>query len=841
MAETKKSKFVVVLILYLAGLFMGALDTGIVTPARTVIQSALGVDANTGIWMITIYTLFYAASIPIMGKLADVFGRKWVYMISIFLFGTGSLFCGLSSYFGGFGMLVISRAVQAIGGGGIMPIATAEFGTSFPPEKRGMALGLVGGVYGIANVFGASVGSAIMDLFGTDHWAYIFFINVPITVIIVVLGLFTLENHKTENTSKLDFLGIATMTVMIFSLLYGLKSLDFFDFANSVKQPAVYLCLLIFALLLPVFILIERKAQDPVMNLNYFSDRNIALALVISMMSGFVMMGMIFVPQFSENVLHMETGSGGYLVIILGLFAGASAPVSGKMTDKFGAKAVLMAGFIISAMGSLFLIFITTKYSNFISVLIGLMLIGLGMGFTMGTPLNYIMLANTDDRESNSALAAMSLVRSIGTAVAPAIMVGFISHAGMAVSDNIMEVLPQEISIPKLPYYEELMKTLEEMKNDPDMADQMEGLDEMPDLSGMTTMKMDMGNSDYEMPDDLLDLMQNSDVTNIVANIKILVNRMFEEMVPDILAEIDGGINKGITGMDEGRNKLLNGVSEMQEGVDGISRGIDGMKSGIDGMTTAISQMNSAVDMLEQFGGDETSKFPNGMTLADFIPEEVKSRMGSMVDMLKGVTSRADLKEMINNISMNPMMPDTVKEPILAQLNQSKSMLDSLAAGKIPDGMTMLSFVPKKVQSKMPADTLKKLKKIKSVSQLKSMIKDMKKSKSDLVKSRNNAIASRASMQSAMAQMNEAAAEIKDTQDKMQAMRDALPGAFDEAKDQYLVSVEKEAPMIEKVFQDTLNEGFKNVYWTSFIAAVIAILLLIFYSSKKEKERMAAK
>lgn len=838
MAETKKSKFVVVLILYLAGLFMGALDTGIVTPARTVIQSALGVDANTGIWMITIYTLFYAASIPIMGKLADVFGRKWVYMISIFLFGTGSLFCGLSSYFGGFGMLVISRAVQAIGGGGIMPIATAEFGTSFPPEKRGMALGLVGGVYGIANVFGASVGSAIMDLFGTDHWAYIFFINVPITIAIVVLGLFTLENHKTENTSKLDFLGIATMTVMIFSLLYGLKSLDFFDFAKSVKQPTVYLCLLIFVLLVPVFILIERKAQDPVMNLGYFSDRNIALALAISMMSGFVMMGMIFVPQFSENVLHMETGSGGYLVIILGLFAGASAPVSGKMTDKFGAKAVLMAGFIISAMGSLFLIFITTRYSNFVSVLIGLMLIGLGMGFTMGTPLNYIMLANTDDRESNSALAAMSLVRSIGTAVAPAIMVGFISHAGMAVSDNIMEVLPQEISIPKLPYYEELMKTLDELKNDPDMANQMEGLDEMPDLSGVTTMKMDMGNSDYEMPADLLDLMQSSDVTNIVGNIKILVDCMFEEMVPNILAEIDGGINKGISGMNDGRNKLLNGVSEMQKGVDGISRGIDGMKSGIDGMTAAINQMNSAVEMLEQFGGDETTSFPNGMTLADFIPDEAKSQMSSMADMLKGVTSRAELSEMINNISM---MPDTVKGPVLEQLNQSKSMLDSLASGKIPEGMTMLSFIPKKVQSKMPADTLKKLKKIRTVGQLKSMVKDMKKSKSDLVKSRNKAIASRESMLSAMAQMEEAAAEIKDTQDKMQIMRDALPGAFDKAKEQYLVSIDEEAPMIEKVFQDTLNAGFKNVYWTSFVAAAIAILLLIFYSSRKEKERMAAK
>lgn len=100
----------------------------------------------SGIWMITVYTLAYAASVPIMGKLADRFGRKYVYITCIFLFGAGSLFCGLSGSFGGFAMLIAARAVQAIGGGGIVPIATAEFGTSFPPEKRGTALGLVGGV-----------------------------------------------------------------------------------------------------------------------------------------------------------------------------------------------------------------------------------------------------------------------------------------------------------------------------------------------------------------------------------------------------------------------------------------------------------------------------------------------------------------------------------------------------------------------------------------------------------------------------------------------------------------------------------------------------------------------
>ena len=112
--QNKRVSFILIMVVYLLGIFMGAIDTGIVTPARTVIQNFLGVGDKTGIWMITIYTLSYAASIPIMGKLADKYGRKYIYLISISLFGIGSLLCGLSQNFGSFSVLLIARAIQAI-------------------------------------------------------------------------------------------------------------------------------------------------------------------------------------------------------------------------------------------------------------------------------------------------------------------------------------------------------------------------------------------------------------------------------------------------------------------------------------------------------------------------------------------------------------------------------------------------------------------------------------------------------------------------------------------------------------------------------------------------------
>ena len=544
-SNTKKS-FVLVMILYLLGIFMGAIDTGIVTPARTVIQNNLLVDEKTGIWMITIYTLAYAASIPIMGKLADMFGRKYIYLASIFLFGLGSLFCGLAQEFNSFTVLLAARVVQAFGGGGILPVATAEFGTTFPPEKRGMALGLVGGVYGIANIFGASAGSAILDIFGSSNWQFIFYVNLPITLFILIAGFLYLPNNRNDNVKKIDIGGILILTVMILALMYGLKNIDFFDFKSTLISTSVYPFLILFVILIPFFILAEKKAEDPVMNLSYFTNSRIMITFIIAFITGIVLMGMIFVPQFAENSLKIASGSGGYFVIILGLFAGVGAPLSGKLIDKYGPKMILGLGFLISLLGSLFLIFVAADHPSMLTVNISLVLMGLGMGFTMGTPLNYMMLENTKDEESNSALAALSLVRSIGTAIAPAVMVGFLAHAGVAVQNNVMNLLPKEVSMPKLPYAQELTTEINEMKNNPMMKNVLATVD-MPDFSYLEKIEINMNSSsDYQIPDELMDKIKSSDVTTITENSKLIAGSFFAGMAPDMISNIQTGIQNGI-------------------------------------------------------------------------------------------------------------------------------------------------------------------------------------------------------------------------------------------------------------------------------------------------------
>ncbi len=606
--KNQKASFILIVIVYLLGIFMGAIDTGIVTPARTVIQNFLGVGDKTGIWMITMYTLAYAASIPIMGKMADKYGRKYIYLISIFLFGLGSLFCGLSQYFGSFTMLLVARAVQAIGGGGIVPIATAEFGTTFPKEKRGMALGLIGGVYGIANIFGSSAGSAILDIFGRNNWQFIFYVNVPITIFILIAGVLCLPNSKAEEVKKIDYFGITTLTVMILSLLYGLKNIDFFDLAGTIVNTNVYPYLIIFVVLLPLFILAEKKADDPVMNLNYFKNVRIVITLILSFISGFILMGMIFVPQFSENALKITSGNGGYFVLILGLFAGIGAPISGKLIDKYGVKLVLGFGFLVAAIGSLYIELITVNYPSLLHVVISLILVGLGVGFTMGTPLNYMMLDNTKTEEATSALATISLIRSIGTSIAPAIMVGFLSHAGMSVQDNIMALLPNEVALPELPYAQELSDKLDELKANPQMAEKLKGID-IPDFATMETIQFDMNGTgnNVELPKELIEKLQASDVTTITEDTKLLSSTMFDLMTPEIIAKIQNGLQTGVTALENSSAGMNDGITQLQaaaaaakdasqqQALQGQLAGLTGAKAEIDDTISKMITLKDAI------------------------------------------------------------------------------------------------------------------------------------------------------------------------------------------------------------------------------------------------------
>ncbi|WP_396334364.1 MFS transporter [Clostridium sp. 19966] len=436
----KNKKSALILVLFLLGIFMGAIDTGIVSPAREIIQNSFGVDKSSGTWIITLYTLVYAISMPIVSKMSDRYGHKKGYVFGIATFGLGSFLCGISNFYGNFTFMLIARGIQALGAGGIMPIANAVIGNSFPEEKRGTALGLVGMIYGVGNILGPTLGSSIIDIAGSSHWGWIFFINVPISIIILFLSR-KMEESNAKMSKPIDLIGAFTLAILIGSLMYALTNTDFFNLLTSIKSKDVYPFLIIFIVMLPIVIYIEGKAKDPILNLKYFKDFQILMILITAFIVGIGMMGMVFVPQFSENVLKLKAGSGGYLITLLALFSGIAAPVSGKLIDKKGAKFVLILGFLFNISGSLFLAFVTTKLLSFFSVMVGLALMGIGVGFTMGAPLNYLVLQTVPKEESAAGLATMSLLRSIGLAISPSILIGFVINSSKNLQGKLMEVL----------------------------------------------------------------------------------------------------------------------------------------------------------------------------------------------------------------------------------------------------------------------------------------------------------------------------------------------------------------------------------------------------------------
>jgi EmrB/QacA subfamily drug resistance transporter len=823
--QSAPKRFGALLAVYLLGIFMGAIDTGIITPARTIVQNDLKVDDTTGIWMITIYTLAYAAAIPVMGKLADRYGRKPIYLISIALFGLGSLAAGLSQDVGSFSLLLAARAVQAIGGGGIVPIATAEFGTSVPEEKRGLALGLVGGVYGVANIFGSSAGSLILDIFGDHNWQFIFYVNVPISVVIIAAGLLVLPNHRAEKVARIDLLGIAVVVAMVTSLLYGLRNIDYFDLGNSLREVDVYPFLLAFGVLLPVLILVERRAEDPVLNLAYFTRRPILVTLLLSFMSGVILMGVVFVPQFAENALRIPTGSGGYFVIVLGLASGIGAPVSGQLTDRFGPQLVVGTGFGVSVVAALSGAFWAIPAPSWASVLTTLALMGLGLGFVVGSPINYMMLSQTPPEESNSALATLSLIRSIGTTIAPAFLVGFLAHAGTQLADNLTAQLPHQVSAPALPYAAELQAKFTQLKSDPQLKDKLKNV-EFPDLNSQTTINIDTtSNSGATLAPDLVELLKTADVTTIVQRSKVVAERQFATQTPSVIADITNGVNTGLdslattqTDLAKAEEKLTKAISGISSGIDGMTKAATGMRSGIAGMTKAINGMDAGL-----------AGMTKGVEGAGQGVSALQAQIDQTTAQLRTVqTELADLNAQLSALDPTdpqfPVLQASLQGQIAAKTGQIAGYQGQLvglqaAVDQASGKLSNLKQQRATLAAQRAVLAAQRAKLSRQLATIETKLASAKTSRSDLI--------------SAHDQLVTAQADLADTSRKLTILRDAVPSAFETAKNTYLAEIDARGPLLEQTFVSTLNTGFFGIFTASATSAILAVLLLLAYPRRR--------
>jgi EmrB/QacA subfamily drug resistance transporter len=413
------------------GVFMGGLDNGIMSSALTTLIHSFNVSASWGAWMITIYTLGLAVSVPIMAKLSDRYGRKRMFLISVVLFGLGSMSVALSH---NFTLLLISRVLQSLGGGGIFPIANGYVVATVPVERQGRALGMIGGMNGIAAILGPNIGSLLLGL--TNDWHWLFWINVPIALLLVIFGARSIPESKAPTKGRLDTFGIILLSVGMLGLMYGLTNLKGASLLDSLVTPQVYGFVAAGVVLLIIFLwyesAIDQRGDDPLIPMSLLRPE-LRWTLAIGLASGLLLSSVIFLPAFVQMFLGWPASQAGYWYTPMALFSGVGAMGGGAFMDKRGPITTLMFGFVTAAIGSaLFPLWVTTTWQ----MVIASSLVGLGIGITLGAPLNFMITERVPDNKS-TALGILSLVREVGLTLGPTIFSGFLTRS--------MSQFPQEI------------------------------------------------------------------------------------------------------------------------------------------------------------------------------------------------------------------------------------------------------------------------------------------------------------------------------------------------------------------------------------------------------------
>ena len=413
-----KTRNKILLVLFL-GVLMGALDIAIVAPALPSIQKFFGVGDRVLAWTFTIYVLFNLISTPLMAKLSDTFGRRSIYTLDVALFALGSLVVALSPQ-NTFAILLFGRALQGFGAGGIFPVASAVIGDTFPPEKRGGALGLIGAVFGLAFLVGPILGGIILTIAG---WQWLFIINLPIALAVVILGWQVLPVTHPASNRPFDWAGMLVLGVMLASLAYGLNQIDTQNFFSSVASLSVWPFLLIGIVLLFIFPRIEKKADDPILNLNLFKSRQTVIASMLSAGAGLGESGMVFIPALAVAAMPaiINEHNASYLLMPVVLAMAVGSPLVGRLLDKFGSKVMVFGGTFLLAIGMIML-----SNSNLISMLWGFIasaaVIGLGLSSLLGAPMRYIMLNEASAADRTSAQGLITLFTSVGQLTSSALI-----------------------------------------------------------------------------------------------------------------------------------------------------------------------------------------------------------------------------------------------------------------------------------------------------------------------------------------------------------------------------------------------------------------------------------
>ena len=389
------------------GTFMAVLDTTIVNTGLPVIMGTLGASINTAEWVLTGYMLAIASILPAAAWLADRFGYKRMYFLSLLVFTFGSFMCGQST---SIEELIFWRVIEGVGCGAIMPLGMAIVSNVFPPEERGMALGFWTIASAASVSFGPYIGGYLVD---NMNWNYIFYVNVPVGIIALFITAILQKEYKSPRKTPFDIPGFITSGIFLPSFMYGLSEVNSATNTQGWNSPVVLGSMWISAVLFVLFIYFELTVKYPLINLRVFKDRNFTLSNVMIFIFGVGMFGSTFlIPLYLQNNLGYSALQAGAVFIPVGIIQGICSPISGILGQKINPKILIASGLVLMAFSfylNFYLSFLTEEWYLMMSLCIR----GVGMGLLF-TPLLTLSLANVRMDMMAQASSVTNIIRQMG-------------------------------------------------------------------------------------------------------------------------------------------------------------------------------------------------------------------------------------------------------------------------------------------------------------------------------------------------------------------------------------------------------------------------------------------
>jgi EmrB/QacA subfamily drug resistance transporter len=399
----------------LSATFMSAIEGTIVATAMPSIVASLG-GFELFSWVFTSYLLAQAATIPVYGKLADLFGRKHVLFFGIGVFLAGSLLCGFAW---SMPSLVAFRVLQGLGAGGVMPVSQTVVGDLYRGEERARMQGFISMTFGSAAILGPIVGAALVEHAG---WPAVFWVNIPLGIVAVVMLAVMLKETVERRKVRIDYLGSLLMTLGTTSLMFALVQMTSVGWASL--TALLLLAVLAFALLLAH----ERRTPEPILPPNLWRNRFVATGNANSGITGAIAMGIIgFLPAYVEGVLGQSAFVAGLTLMAVSAFWSVGGFVAGRMMLRWPYRAVAICGGVIVIGGSVMMTFLDPARGATWAIA-GSLASGFGMGLANNCMVVAIQ-ANATWSERGVATSSIVYTRIVGQAVGTAAFGGILNTA----------------------------------------------------------------------------------------------------------------------------------------------------------------------------------------------------------------------------------------------------------------------------------------------------------------------------------------------------------------------------------------------------------------------------